>query len=158
MMGNIFVLEDTDRKFEKVNEVISATLGDSWRVFRASTMVESEELLFAHNWDLFILDVSMNVTSRRPAFGAPAQATLGGLEVAKIITFEGLDAPTILVTAFDSFSDAKERGKSGALVDIGEVEDRAKAILGPYLLGAVRYGAKSWNIDLARFLESIKEC
>lgn len=154
---SIFILEDADRKFSHINDVIKQVFGDNWHTTRAKTMVEAEELLFANKWDLFILDVSMDVASRRPAFGGPTQAVLGGLHIAKSIMLEGLEAPTIVVTAFDSFSDGRGGKQSGDLVDLAEVNRRAKQTLGELLIGTVRYGISGWEAEFTLMLEQCEQ-
>jgi hypothetical protein len=118
-------------------------------------MVEAERLLFSSVWSLFILDISMDVTSGSKSNGTITQATLGGLSFANLIVIEGLEAPTVLVTAFDSFSDKPPGKKISTINDLVFVSATASEYLGDFYKGTVRYGKSNWEEDLKRMLTEI---
>lgn len=155
MKRNILILEDNDVKFSDVLSIVQEALGERCEVSRAATMVEAERILFEKSWDAFILDISMDITQGSSSGSMSPQATLGGLSFAKMICFEGLEAPVVLVTAFDSFSD-KPLGKDTNIVnDLHYVKATAIDSLGGYYKGIVRYGKSGWKENLREILREI---
>ena len=149
---NILILEDNDIKFNDVQSVVQDEIGAEAQISRASTMVEAERMLFLKPWNLFILDISMDITAGSRSGSSLPQATLGGLSFAKLICIEGLEAPVVLVTAFDSFSD-KPLGKAESIVnDLHYVKASAIESLGSYYRGTVRYGKGKWSEEFKLIL------
>lgn len=155
MIRNVLFLEDNDAKFKEVSEFAYEILGLGCKIHRARTMVEAQKALFAHVWNLYLLDISMDVVGGSRATGAISQATLGGMSFARMISIEGLEAPTILVTAFDSFSD-KAPGKTASKInDLNYVTQGVLDTLGRHYRGAVRFGAPSWRESLRDLLQEL---
>ncbi len=155
MYRKIFFVEDNDTKFDEVCLVLGELFPSHWQVSRASNMVDAESMLFAESWDVYLLDVSMDVTAGKAAFGLQSQATLGGLKLANTIAIEGLEKPTVIITGFDAFSNIPQGKKVNHVMDLNHVDQSAKAVLGDCYLGAVRYGADTWRQDLARVLKEV---
>lgn len=156
MNRRIFFVEDNDTKFDEVCALLDELFPCHWQVSRASNLVDAESMLFAESWDVYLLDVSMDVTAGKAAFGSQSQATLGGLKLANTIAIEGLEKPTIIITGFDAFSDIPQGKKVNNVMDLNHVDQSAKAVLGDWYLGAVRYGAGTWREDLTRVLKEVK--
>ena len=155
MTINVFVLEDADNKFNLVKSIVEKHFDNKCYIQRATSMVEAADMIFDLQWNLFILDVSLDLSSKAQSFSIPTQTVLGGLQVAKTIELEGLEAPTIIFTAFESFSEGRA-GKSAAdIVDLAEVDRRATEILGENHIGTVRFGADQWASSFQLLLNEV---
>ena len=152
---NVLFLEDNDAKFKDVSEFTCEVLGFDCTIYRARTMVEAQKSLFAHAWDLYLLDISMDVVGGSRATGAVSQATLGGMSFARMISIEGLEAPTILVTAFDSFSDRAPGKTASKINDLDYVSESVLNALGSHYKGTVRFGTPNWRESLRGLLQEI---
>ncbi len=156
MSRNLLFVEDQDTKHDAVRKVLVHNLADDWKIIRARTLVEAENLLFQGHWDAYVLDMSLDLTKGRAAFGSPSQATLGGLQLIQTICLEGLERQTLIVTAFDAFSNAKTGKRADNIVDLHHVEAEARRVLGAYYVGCVRYGSANWSTELDTILRGIK--
>jgi hypothetical protein len=156
MTRNLLFAEDQDVKYDAVQKILAEQLSDDWVITRARTLVEAENLLFEGHWDAYVLDMSLDLTAGRAAFGSPSQATLGGLQLIQTICLEGLERQTLIVTAFDAFSNAKTGKRADSIVDLHHVEAEARRVLGSFYVGCVRYGSANWSGELNVILRGIR--
>lgn len=152
----LLFVEDQDVKHDAVKKVLVETLPHGWEIVRAKTLVEAETKLFDRKWDAFVLDMSLDLTRGQAAFGSPSQATLGGLQLIQTISLEGLESQTLIVTAFDAFSNSKNGNRADNIVDLHHVEREARRILGSFYIGCVKFGAPAWNDELKTIVGNIK--
>jgi hypothetical protein len=98
----------------------------------------------------------MDITKSTAGPKLGGHATLGGLNIATKTFLLGREAPTIIVTAFDSFQETKaERGGYDAL-GLEDVERRARDILGSAFIGCVRYGDMNWEQQFIELLWGVE--
>ena len=135
--------------------MLSEILSESWKISRASTMVDAERMLFEDDLYLYLLDVSLDVVAGTAAFGALPQATLGGLKLANTMVIEDLEKPTIIITGFDAFSDSPVGRNLTTVIDLHHVRQNMKEILGDSYLGCVRYGTESWKEEIKCIFKEI---
>ena len=153
MIKKFLFVEDNDSKFDEVNEVLTELLHGDWTVTRANSMVAAEKKILSQAWHFYLLDVSIDVTAGKAAFGTQSQATLGGLRLASTIAVEGLERPTVFITGFDAFSNSPPGRRINTVMDLNSVDQSARETLGDYYLGAVRYGEPGWREALKKTLK-----
>lgn len=151
---SVLIVEDSDAKYLKLEFVVRQCLGPSASVIRGATVNDAEEKLETKAWNLVLLDISMDITSSKKGPKLGGHATLGGLSIATKMFLLGREAPTIIVTAYDSF-ETIERGRRQYSIGLEEIERRAKETLGNWLVGCVRYGNSSWENVLQSLIKGI---
>ena len=138
---NVLVIEDSDVKWREIERLVQ---GIGVRgVVRAATIEDANAEVARGIWDLVILGISLDIRSSSSGPGAGGHDTTGGLKIAERMYYLGYDAPTIIVTAFDSFPTGHERRE--AVLGIQDVVEEATQLLGSLLVGWVRYGAAGWE-------------
>jgi CheY-like chemotaxis protein len=122
-------------------------------IVRASTVAEAEKWIATEDWDIILLDVSMDIRSSQAAMAhTGGHANLGGLAIAQKMFLKRREFPTIILTAFDSFQAEGSRRERAEIVGLEDIERRARDLLGEAFLGCVRYGAAHWDDILMSML------
>lgn len=152
---HVLVIEDEDFKYQEIDEILEQTVGVS-DVERAKTVNRAEELLDEKNFDLIILDISMNISSGSlgPRGG---HANLGGYEIAQRMYLLECETPTLVLTGFDYFRQTTGRPNRGDLISLDLLEEKIRNFLGEKLLGCVRYGSVSWRAQFKECIEKMGE-
>ena len=146
------VVEDSDGKYTEIRDVLLNTLPSRCHVIRAATIMEAEQLICVHNWKIVILDVSMNITQSRSGAKQGGHDTIGGLKIARKMFLLRREAPTVIVTAFDSFPSGEIQRNRREILGLEDVQARALEILQDAFVGCVRYGSADWKNELRDFV------
>ena len=134
---SVLIVEDSDKKFEAVSQCVKqAHFG--CEVVRASTMVEAEKLILTRIWSLIVLDVSMDIAPSRYGPKVRGQANVGGLAIARKMFLLDKEAPTIIVTAFDSFTAPGAGASRSEILGFEEY-------LPSSLVACLRYNVDGWR-------------
>jgi CheY-like chemotaxis protein len=149
----VLVVEDSEVKWREISKLLSS--GNSLGVFvqRAATMEEANGHISSGNWDLILLDISMDIRSSATGPRAGGHDTIGGLKIAERMFYLGKDAPVIIVTAFDAFPSGAARGS--AVLGLEDVVRSASDLLGELLIGYVRYGSEGWSRALRDLVDGV---
>jgi len=148
---SVLVIEDSEGKWLEVEQVLQTFNGLS--VVRAETLNEAEYFAVSADWDLVILDISMDI-SANAAGKRIGHDPLGGLQVANKMFLLGHESPTLILTAFDSFPSGDGGRRGAQILGLEDVEAKAADILGTSFLGCIRYGGQGWQ---ANFSASVKK-
>ena len=141
--ARVLVIEDTDRKWNDIQSRL-AEFGVS-DPMRASTIEEAESLI-EQDWDLVVLDISMDIRASKSGPKEGGHDTTGGLKIASKMFYLGCEAPTIIVTGFDAFPSRLRGGVEGnVILGLEEVEERARDQLGDAFIGCVKWGRPGWE-------------
>lgn len=151
----ILVIEDSDAKFTRLEKLITSVLDGDVYISRASTVTDAETKIVNEEWFAHILDVSMDIAKSTAGPKLGGHATLGGLNIATKTYLLGREAPTIIVTAFDSFQETQAERSGYDVLGLEDVERRARDILGPSFVGYVRYGDQDWENKFTQLLWGI---
>lgn len=151
----LLVIEDSDSKYSSIDTLLRSKWGHTIFIERAATITDAETKIELETWSVIILDVSMDIVKSVAGPKQGGHATLGGLNIATKMFLLEREAPTVIVTAFDSFEAVEsDRGRYEAL-GLEEVKSRASDTLGTALIGCVRYGDPGWEEQLIGILEGI---
>jgi ActR/RegA family two-component response regulator len=151
----VLIVEDVDHKYE---DVISALrdMADRPREFvRARTVVEAADLVKQSRWRLLVLDISMDIAPGSGGTLREGHANLGGLDILEQMYLLEREMPTVIVTGFDYFVRAYSEDEIGDSHTLQDLEKQARAWIGNYLLGCVRYGSPNWADRLRELLGEV---
>lgn len=143
----ILVIEDSDSKYQAISSVILST-GKTESVQRAATVLEAEREVAKRGWNLIVLDISLDIAPSRLGPRSRGQANLGGLGIAQRMFLLQQEAPTVILTAFDSFSTPTVGPGAAEIVGFDEVKIRAEKFLSQSLRGTLQYNSPSWRESL----------
>jgi len=149
--STILVIEDDDLKFKDLDQILRGHF--NFIIQRATTVVDAEDQIDKGSAQLIVLDVSMNIARGGSGHSRGGHANLGGLVIAEKMFLEGTEKPTLIVTGFDIFQRGSRRHADEDVVDLTELEQTARKLLGSHLLGCIRYGAENWQ---SAFVETIE--
>lgn len=152
----VILIEDIDSKAKDVEEVLNGFCQLkllSCKTTRAANMVEAEDLLETSDWDLVLLDITMNITDATSSNIDGNQANLGGLELAETMYLTRREFPTISITGFDYFKMIGSDSQDNSFLYLDQLRERLENLLGENLVGTVRYGNDAWKEE---FLESLE--
>ncbi|MDX8500691.1 hypothetical protein RFM99_20005 [Mesorhizobium sp. VK4C] len=150
---DILAVEDIEQKFEDIERVLGDVFPQA-RISRAKTVVEATDQLRDGEWQLLILDISMDIA---PSASGPARgghANLGGMDVVEEMFLTEREVPTVIVTGFDYFITTRSDLSSDAQT-FSDIEAQAARWLGGSLLGCIRYGISGWEPKLRDALEKL---
>lgn len=150
----ILVVEDSDKKFEAIRECIVEACS-SCRVERASTMTEAERRIISEQWSLVVLDISLDIAPSIQGAKGRGQANVGGLGIAQKMFLLDRESPTIIVTAFDSFTASNAGNGGNEILGFEEVCARAKEYLPSSLIGCLQYNATNWKQEMVRSVKKV---
>lgn len=153
MGENVLIIEDSDVKYKAVFDVIVGA-APAANVTRASTVIEAESQIERIYWDLVILDISMDIAPSALGPRSRGQANIGGLGVAQRMFLLEREAPTIILTAFDSFSAPTIGHGDTEIVGFEEIRRRAKEFLPASLLGCLQYSSSTWKEEMRSMTKS----
>lgn len=153
----ILLIEDVDPKADDIlgvlNEFFSTKRAEVVTTL-ASSMVEAEDFLETSDWDLVLLDITMNITEATSSNIDGNQADLGGLELAETMYLTRREFPTISITGFDYFKASDVQTSENSFLYLDELRNRLHHFLGDSLFGTVRYGNASWKHEFSEMLDS----
>lgn len=149
MVRRILIVEDSDAKYRNVEDVVRRSGNDAQEIVRASSVVDAEALVEVGEWQLIVLDISMNIVATSRG-GSGGHATLGGIGLLERMYHLDILAPTVIVTAFDAFEARENTGAKGAIVDLNYIRESAGHILGDKFLGCIRYPTPGWEGELSQ--------
>lgn len=151
----ILVIEDSHIKWKDIQNVLLSCDISENEIERARTVVEAEDLIEAKDWDLILLDVSMDlaITSSGPHKGG--HDPLGGLTIANKMFLLAKEAPTILVTAFDTFPTEEKQKGSTKILGLDEIKRSVRDLIGSSLIDCVRYGDDGWETCLVEAMSKV---
>ena len=142
-MRRVLIVEDSESKYSAILELVRDVC-PKCEIARAATVIEAEAAVTEQKWDLVVLDISMDIAPSRLGHRSRGQANIGGLGIAQKMFLLNCESPTIIVTAFDSFSTAT-MGGSGEIVDFDEVRRRALQYLPDSLCACLQYNSPDWK-------------
>lgn len=142
----ILIVEDVDQKFDEVRLAVESSISAA-EIERAQTVVDGQDAISGRDWDLVIIDISMDIASQTGARMREGHANLGGMDIIEQMYLLGKDTPTIIVTGFDYFvpSDREEIQVTQSFADLGT---KASKWLKDKFLGSIRYGKPGWEDSL----------
>lgn len=146
----VLAVEDNDAKWSRVDVVLRQGLGDV-SVTRAKDLHDAEQMIVLEDWDLLILDISLDI---RTGGGRGGQDFTGGLKIAGRMFYLGCEVPTIIVTGFDAFPTSPSAGQN-VILGLEDVGRQAQKFLRHHLLGAVRFGSTDWEAELLELLRAV---
>lgn len=149
----ILVVEDSNTKWDSIHRVCLSECPEPISVVRAKTMEEAHEKIDEEDWDLILLDISMDIRSSSANNQAGGHDTIGGLKIAERMFLLGFDIPTIIVTAYDAFP-ATTVG-DGVILGLDDVAKTASEYLKSSYVGSVRYSDEDWEGQLATQLRKV---
>ncbi|PCI39890.1 MAG: hypothetical protein COB46_07870 [Rhodospirillaceae bacterium] len=144
-LKRILVIEDSEDKWKYVDRLLRSLNKENLTFVRATTVVDAETKVSENNWDLIVLDISLDITASASGPKGGGHATLGGLNIANKMFLLGYEAPTIVLTAFDTFPSAQGHQGGTEILGLEDVSARASDLLGTAFLGCIRYGADDWQ-------------
>lgn len=153
-MPKVLVVEDSAGKYTAIKGVLDSVRNDV-EVTHAATMIEAERAIAQGGWDLVVLDISMDIAPSSLGPRSRGQANIGGLSIAQRMFLLENESPTIIVTAFDSFSASSSTNTSAEIVGFEEVKARAEGFLGDSLLACFQYNSPSWKDEMAETVGNI---
>jgi len=140
-VSSVLIVEDVPRKFEEVRRLVTEMFPEA-HVSRAETFTEGEDLIRRGNFDLLVLDISMDIS---PGSAGPlhlGHAILGGLDLAECMFYDDIALPTLILTGFDTFPVATEDATD--VLTVADIEAKVRGHIGDNLIGCVRYGRSGW--------------
>lgn len=143
----VLVVEDSDAKYEAISETILAASGEC-SITRAATMIEADSQITNAAWDLVVLDISMDIAPSVLGPRSRGQANIGGLGIAHRMFLLDREFPTVIVTAFDSFSSSNTADSTAEIIGFEEVSSKAAQYLPNSLLGCLQYSSQTWRHEL----------
>lgn len=143
-MPRVLIVEDSSGKLAAVRELVTLASHDAV-IVEARTVVEAERQINAGGWDLVVLDISMDIAPSELGPRSRGQANIGGLAVAQKMFLLEKEAPTIILTAYDSFTTSVMGAKAREIVGFEEVERRSSEFLGSHLIACLQYNSESWR-------------
>jgi len=149
----VLVIEDSDAKWKRVEEIISTSLPIA-EIVRARDLFEGERAITTPGWDLLILDMSLDIRAGAGRAGA-AHDYVGGLKILGKMYYDELEMPTIIITGFDSFPTVRTNG-DGIMLGLEDVETEASRHLGDRLIGTVRHMSEGWEQRFEAMLASFR--
>jgi CheY-like chemotaxis protein len=149
----ILVIEDSDPKWRDINRMLRSFEAVPLTVERAATMEEADSKARDAEWDLILLDISMDIRTSAAGPKAGGHDAIGGLKIAERLFLLGHNAPVIIVTAFDAFPAGRTGTK--AILGMQDVEREASSSLGLLLVGWVRYGDPDWEASLRNLMSMV---
>lgn len=144
---NVLIVEDSDTKFDAIAEVVRGVVPRA-ALIRAPTMIDAERLVGEGSWWLVVLDISMDIAPSSLGPRSRGQANIGGLGIAQRMFLLEQEAPTIVVTAFDSFSASTMGHGLTEIVGFDEVRTRAEQFLSNNLIACLQYSSPSWREEM----------
>ncbi|RYX80184.1 response regulator [bacterium] len=143
----VLVVEDSDAKFDAIVETVTSTV-PGCDITRAATMIEADTQISDACWDLVILDISMDIAPSVLGPRSRGQANIGGLGIAHRMFLLDREFPTVIVTAFDSFSSASTADSTAEIIGFEEIRSKASHYLPTSLLGCLQYSSATWRSEL----------
>lgn len=150
----ILAVEDNDRKWTRVENVVRSVIGDA-DIVRARDLKDAERLVEEGGWELLLLDISLDIRAGGDRGGRGAHDYTGGLKIAGRMFYLACEIPTIIVTGFDAFPTAASSAGQDVILGLEDVGRQARKFLGAYLLGSVRVGSSDWEANLRDLLKGI---
>ena len=103
MALSVLLVEDSDHKRIKVNELINEIPGEV-KLVEAQSFNSGSRALDQTEFDVVIIDMSLPTFDRSPTESGGRFRALGGRELARKIVRKGLSSRIIFFTQYDSFS------------------------------------------------------
>lgn len=153
-LSRVLIVEDRDSKYDDVLRVLSERK-IALHTSRASSVFDAESKIESNDWDLIILDISMDIRSSAGGKSAGGHANMGGMAIARKMYLLEREFPTIILSGFDSFKSDSGPARDGTHMGLAEIEEMAKGLLGPSLLGWVRYGLPGWEEKFGACVEGV---
>jgi CheY-like chemotaxis protein len=151
---SVLIVEDVDHKFSEVEAALQLAVNQSIAVTRAKTLVEADQFVRDGQWDLVVLDISMDIAPGSSGSAREGHANLGGMDVIEQMFLIEKESPTVIVTGFDYFIRAGSSDHQDAQT-FSDLEKKARSFIGGSLLGCVRYGAPNWEDAFTHCLEKL---
>jgi CheY-like chemotaxis protein len=142
MSHAVLIVEDKSAKFADLKKVVES-LSSRISIHRASTVIEAENMLEDREWNLLVLDISMDINGTSKGALGGGHANLGGLDIVETMYYEGIVIPTVIVTGLDYFISAE--GSDGSeYIGLEELEALVRKKMPSGYLGCIRYGIDGW--------------
>lgn len=148
----VLIVEDKDSKYDAIAEILRELLPQSLLQTRACTVTEGEEAIERSNWDLVILDISMDIRGSSRGALQGGHANLGGLDIAEGMYLRRRTFPTIVLTGFDYFQ-SSSTGNRRELIGLSEIEEKGRKFLKSDFIACIRYGYPAWKTELGEALK-----
>lgn len=147
-MPRVLIVEDSSGKLAAVRELVTLASPDAV-IVEAPTVVEAERQISAGGWDLVVLDISMDIAPSKLGPRSRGQANIGGLAIAQKMFLLEKEAPTIILTAYDSFTTSAMGATAREIVGFEEVQRRSSELLGNHLIACLQYNSESWREQMS---------
>lgn len=154
IMPNVLIVEDSAGKLGAIRSILDAVC-PGVSITHAATMIEAERAIERPDWSLVVLDISMDIAPSQLGPRSRGQANIGGLSIAQRMFLLEMECPTIIVTAFDSFSASGNASSIAEIVGFEEVRTRAEGFLGSNLIGCYQYNSTTWREEMASVVKDI---
>jgi hypothetical protein len=149
----ILVIEDEDTKYSDLCKAIGP--GDPpYEFVRAPNINLGEEYLSGGSFNIVVLDISLNISRGSLGAAKGGHANLGGLQIVERMWLLGIEVPTVIVTGFDVFERPSAKSKHLEILNLYEVEKRAREFLKSCYRGCIRYGSPGWQSTLKSCIEN----
>ena len=149
----VLIVEDTEFKYADIVEVLDDHFGERLDLTRAPSVVSALTYVHECDWNLLILDVSMDIISNVSSRPRESHASLGGMDVLEEMYLTEKETPTIIITGFDYFVSSNFESEYRQAQTIQEIERKAREWFGALLIGCIRYGPPTWRDELSQLLK-----
>lgn len=150
----VLIVEDSEAKLTAIKGVLEATRCVV-SVFTARTVVEAERAIEAQRWDFLILDISLDIAPSKLGPRSRGSANIGGLAIAQKMFLLECEVPTVIITAFDSFTTPGPGQSKGEILGFDEVKARAEKFLPGALRATLQYADPNWRSRLADIVREV---
>jgi Response regulator containing CheY-like receiver, AAA-type ATPase, and DNA-binding domains len=152
----ILVVEDQDGKYNDILGAISDSDIQSPLLERAKNVVDAEDSIISRTWDLLVLDISMDISpgSLGPLRGG--HANLGGLDIIEQMYLLDVSIPTIIITGFDYFQTFDDGQEQAEMLNLEDIEKKARERIKDNLLGCIRYGGPYWRSSFIKCINHVR--
>lgn len=147
-MRKVLIIEDNETKLERIMDLCSTEFPSYNLVDKRSYNSAQQEVLFHGNeYDLILLDVSMN-TYEISIDDNGEQEPLAGSKILRFMKLRKINTPVIVVTMYESFVDG---------VKIKALDSRFKTQYNNIYKGYIYYNVKTedWKVKLNTMIKSL---
>ena len=149
MLKKILIIEDNETKLEHIKAFCKQSLKQCMLNDKQSYNSAQQEVIFhGSEYDLILLDVSMNTYDNTQKEDNGEQEPLAGANILRFMKLRHIYTPVVVITMYESFVDG---------VRINALDERFRAQYNEIYKGFVYYNLKSddWKDELILKLNKI---
>lgn len=148
------LVEDDATKREDISRILQ-NQDILFEIDVASNKLSAERMLDSKRYDLLLLDMSMSIAGEESSFDWSGYANLAGLDLLERQNILDRFVPVIVITAYEYFRTSETDLAVRGFMGISDLEEEIRLHAGASFIGVVRYGSRSWESDLVKFLNGI---